>query len=282
MKVGAIIQARHSSNRLPGKVLKSLPYGSGISALAQVVRRVQACDSVDQVIVATSTHDEDDAILPVAKSEGADVFRGSLHDVLDRFYQAATYFELDHIVRITSDCPCLDPEIMNLVIHDHFSSGADLTSSGLERTFPVGQDLGIFSYRNLKEAADHAKEKYEREHVTPYFYKTHADKFRVNVVHAPQKWHMPDLRLTLDMPSDYTFLCTLYDDLYEINNLFSLDDILSLLSEKPWLQQINQGIKQKKVFQNLREEMEEGINYCKEQDLHRLRDFLTEEIQKLD
>ena len=280
MKIGAIIQARTSSTRLPGKVLKALPYGSTHTVLEQVIHRIRA-SPVNEVIVATSTHKDDDAIVEIAEQHHAKVFRGSLTNVLERFYLAAQQYQLDYIVRVTSDCPCLDPAIVKRIIEEHFQQQADFTSSTLKRTFPVGQDMSFFSFQCLSMAYQNAVHDYEKEHVTPYFYQSHPDKFKVHIIEAYEHQRLAGTRLTIDTPEDYHFLCAIFDELYLTNPLFSLDDIIKLLKRKPWLQTINLNEKQKKVHTDLTSEILEGIAFSETQSLFRLKKLLEDHLNKL-
>ena len=140
MKIGAIVQARTSSTRLPEKVLLELPYGSGITVLQQVIRRLKASEKINQIIIATTTDDADDKIISIAKKENVQFFRGSKENVLERYYLAAKENDLDVIVRITSDCPCIDTPIVDSIINEHVNSKSDYTSNTLIRTYPDGLD----------------------------------------------------------------------------------------------------------------------------------------------
>ena len=146
MKIGAILQARTSSTRLPGKVLKELPLGSGITALGQMIRRLKKSQKIDEIIVATTEEKSDDAIVQVAEKENVKYFRGSLTDVLGRYYLAAKENRLDIVVRITGDCPCIDPQIVDLVIERHLGEKGDMTSNVVKRSYPDGLDVEVLSF----------------------------------------------------------------------------------------------------------------------------------------
>lgn len=272
MKIGAIIQARTSSTRFPRKVLQSLPYGGDTCVLQQDIRRVKQSKLIDEVIVATTTHSEDDEIVGVAIKENTPYFRGSLTNVLERYYQAAMNYNLDIIVRITSDCPCVDWNIIDEVIQSHLDVNADYTSNTLSESFPRGIDCEVFNFNVLEEIYLNATEKYEKEHVTPYIYKSNPNKFKINEVVSSQD--NSDIRITLDTPQDYALLCVVYDNLYYENNFFSLGDVLLLFKEKPWIKFINEDIIQKKVFNSLSEELEEAISLCERQDLDKAKEFI--------
>ena len=276
MKIGAIIQARNSSTRFPKKVLKPLPFDSDVCVLQQVIRRVSKSKFIDEIIVATSTDLEDEEIVDIAKKEDVKYYQGSLNNVLERYYKAATENDLDIIIRITSDCPCVDAEIIDKVIFSHLDSDADYTSNSLKETFPRGIDCEVINYDVLKRTYNEASHHYEKEHVTPFIYKSHPEEFKINSYFENED--NSKIRITLDTPQDYSLLCSIYDYLYEKNNFFSLNDILSLLEEKPWLKIVNEDIIQKKVCSNLSEEIQEAINLCKKQDLKKAKDFIEGHI----
>jgi len=263
-----------SSRRLPGKVLKELPFGSGISVLEHVVRRLKKCSSVDNVVIATSTNKDDDLIITAARNMGMESYRGSLDNVLDRFYQTASLFSFDQIIRITSDCPCIDPVIVDKLVEYHLKNQADFTSTAIERTFPVGMDAGIIRYEALKEACENAQHDYEKEHVTAYFYKSFPERYKVQVLKAEEKYNYPDIRITLDTPEDYILLCVVYDCLYSKNPEFGLQEIIDLFQEKPWIKTINHNVQQKQMHTDLNGELNEVIEYCKKQDLQRILNLL--------
>jgi len=253
-KVVAVIQARMSSSRLPGKVLLGLPFGSKTTVLGQVLHRVRASKLVDEVVVATTDGREDLPVVRAAQNVGATVFRGDRDNVLSRYYGAAVKSEADIVVRITSDCPCIDPRIVDKVIDTHLSGSDDYTSNTLVRSYPRGMDTEAFSFGALERSFKEASLPYEKEHVTPYIY-THKSKFRVTQVESPSSMFFPSWRLTLDTKEDYAFLCSVYDELYCRNLDFSLQDIVSLIKKKPWLLYVNEKIEQKKIRYSLATEM---------------------------
>ena len=272
MKIGAIIQARTSSSRLPRKVLKSLPFDSDVSVLQQVIRRVSKSKLIDEVIVATSNHEEDKEIVDVAKKENIKYYCGSLHNVLERYYHAANQNNLDVIVRITSDCPCMDSAVVDNIIQNHLDLGVDYTSNSLNESFPKGIDVEVINFDVLKRVYSEASHGYEKEHVTPFIYKSHPNEFKINNYVGDED--NSNIRITLDTPQDYALLCCVYDNLYEKNNFFTLDDILELFDEKPWIKSINEDIIQKKVLSTLSEELEEAIHLCDVQDLNKAKEFI--------
>lgn len=278
MKIGAIIQARTSSTRLPGKVLKTLPYGGDVSVLQHVIRRVSRASLIDDVIVATTANSDDDEIVEVAIEESVNCYRGSLENVLERYYGAASENGLDIVVRITSDNPCIDFKIIDDVIESHLELHADYTSNALNGTIPEGLAVEVVNFDILKQAYENANEKYEKEHVTPYIYKTHPENFKINrYVGTNLNFH--DIRLTLDTPQDYALLSLIYEELYDKKEYFDLNDILELFIEKPYLKDINSEIVQKKVCNNLEEELNEVINICEMQDLEKAKVYIEHLIK---
>lgn len=277
--IGAIIQARTSSTRLPGKVLKELPYASGITCLEQVIRRLKKSKRLNEIIIATTKEKKDNEIVDIAKKEDVKYFKGSKKNVLSRYYFAAKENNIGIIIRVTSDCPCIDADITDLTIDDHINKMADYTSNSLIRTYPHGLDVEVFNFNALEEAYKNAKKDYEREHVTPYINRN-PQKFKINIVKAPKELYAPDIRITLDTEEDYALLCAVYDYLYSKNKYFNAYDIVNLFNEKSWLKLMNKKIIQKKIFNTLEEELEEAKKILNLQDLKRARDFIGEYLSK--
>ena len=231
-----ILQARVSSSRLPGKVLKPI---LGRPMLQLQLERLARCRSIDRLVVATSTEDSDDPIVSLCKDIGVDTFRGSLTDVLDRFYQAAQQYRPDIIVRLTGDCPLADPHLIDDGIDYFLSHGLDYVSNCAPRTFPIGLDFEIFSMRVLEIAWTEAALPSEREHVTPYI-QNHPEKFSIgNVTRESDLSHH---RWTVDEPADFEFVGQIYQALYPQNPDFTTADILSFLERRPELVRINAHI----------------------------------------
>ncbi|HEY9619561.1 MAG TPA: glycosyltransferase family protein [Crinalium sp.] len=246
MKTAAIIQARMGSTRLPGKVLKRL---CDKTVLAHVISRVQNCPLVDEVIVATTTSEEDNAIVLEAEKYKAKWFRGSEHDVLERYYLAAKEYGIEVIIRITSDCPLFDPAILFDLLsyfQDETTQGLriDYLSNTLNRTYPIGLDAEVFTFEALEEAFLRASQPYEREHVTPYIYQ-HPLIFSLH--NQSNDEDLSSYRWTLDTKEDFQFIQVIYEALYRHNCLFTTDEILDFLTENPELIKINSHIKQKQL-----------------------------------
>ncbi len=279
MKTGAIVQARTSSTRLPGKVLKDLPCGSGINVLQHVIRRLKKSRKLDDIIIATTENKADKKIVELSDSEKVKWFKGCEEDVLSRYYFAAQENSLDIVVRVTSDCPCIDPEIVDNLINEHLKACADYTSNALTRTYPHGLDCEVVSFSALGKAFRKAKDPFEREHVTEFIIQNKSHDFKIHGTEAPEKLQAPDIRITLDTKQDYALLCAVFEYLYTENNFFNAEDIVKLFCNKPWLRFINKDTINKKKFDTLKEELEEAVKILDLQELERARDILTKYLQ---
>ena len=234
MKVISVIQARMGSTRLPGKVLMPL---AGKPALEHVVTRIKACKAISVVIVATSTDQADDAIQAWCEKQDVSCYRGSLNDVLDRYYQAARNVQADVVVRITADCPAIDPTIVDEVIAGYLGGGYDYY--GLSGEFPDGLDCTVFKFSALERAWCDARLTSEREHVGPYI-ENHPELFKNGGL--KKFTGLSHHRWTLDEPRDYEFLQVVFSRLYREGSPFLASDVLSLLDKEPELLKINNDI----------------------------------------
>ncbi len=210
MKIGAIIQARMGSTRLPGKIQKVL---SGRPLLWHVIERVKRCVRVDEIVLATTVNEKDDVLESFANDNDIKFFRGSEEDVLGRYLGAAREYDIDLIVRITSDCPLIDQGTVDRLIEEHIESGADYSSNTMKRTYPRGLDAEIFSTALLEDVDKVATEKHQREHVTPYFYQNPL-KFKLNDIVARGKLYHPDFRLCVDTIEDFQLMEIIYARLF--------------------------------------------------------------------
>ncbi|SNZ03781.1 spore coat polysaccharide biosynthesis protein SpsF [Persephonella hydrogeniphila] len=273
MKIGAIIQARTSSIRLPQKVLRKLPYDSDITVLQQVIRRTKKSKSLDEVIVATTVDKEDEIITEIAEKEEVKWFRGSRDDVLSRYYRAAKENGLDIIIRITSDCPCIDWDIIDNTVSYHLKSKVDYTSNSITKPFPLGLGVEVINFEALEKSFKNAEDAYYKEHVTTYI-RDNPNIFRIGDYKAPEIYFHPEIRLTLDTIHDYALLCYIFDSLYYKNEFFSSLDALNLLIKKEWPLFINKHEVQKKRFSNLQEEIKEAIKLLEVYGFSKLKDFV--------
>jgi len=273
---GAIVQARAGSTRLPGKVLKDLPFGCGITVLEQVIRRLQKSRELQTIVIATTTNPEDDPIVEIAEKRGVAWFRGSSEDVLARYYGAAVEFGIDPVVRVTSDCPCIDPQVVDRCVARFYERKVDYVSNTLVRSFPHGLDTEVFSFRALQTAYEQATAEPEREHVTPYLIEN-GERFSRDCVEALPEERGPDIRVTLDTMEDYALLCVVFDFLYASDPLFKARDLVALFRKKPYLFEINRRVVQKRICHSLEEEYEEAIKLLRLQDLTRVVAWLREQ-----
>ena len=236
MSIGAVIQARLGSTRLPKKVFLML---QGKTVLEHIVNRVKSARNVDDVIVATTERIEDSEIVQFCRDRMIKVFAGSEKDVLDRFYRAALTHSFSHIIRITADCPLLDAELVDAIIHNHIKENADYTSNVLEETFPDGEDIEIMTFEALTKAWQMATLASEREHVTP-FIRNNPALFKLRNITSRE--NLSSKRWTLDEPRDYEFIQAVYNGIYQRDNLFGMQSVLDFLKENPGIEAINQGI----------------------------------------
>jgi spore coat polysaccharide biosynthesis protein SpsF len=238
MKIIAIIQARMGSTRLPGKTMKDL---GGDTVLARVVRRVERSEEIEQVIVATSVAGSDDVIARGCEVLEVACFRGSEDDVLDRYYRAAESVGPDVVVRITSDCPAIDPEIVDKTIRAFREARADYASNALERTYPRGLDNEVMTMATLERTWREATHSYQRAHVTPYVYEN-PSLFRIVSVKGDTDYSQH--RWTLDTPEDLDFLRALYGRMGNRGD-FSWREALEVVEHEPALAKMNRHIEQK-------------------------------------
>ncbi|MBM4171020.1 MAG: acylneuraminate cytidylyltransferase [Ignavibacteria bacterium] len=238
MKIITVIQARLSSSRLPGKVL--LPILEK-PLLSRMIERVEKSKYIGKVVVATSTNQEDDKIEELCKSENITCFRGHLTDLLDRHYQAALKYDADAVVKIPSDCPLIDPEIIDLVIKYYMEKlkDYDYVSNLHPPTYPDGNDVEIMSIAALRKAWQESTKYYEREHTTPYFWEN-PQKFRIgNVLWSKGVDYSTTHRWTIDYEEDYQFIKRVFEELYPNNQMFGINDILNLVLKNSEVYDIN-------------------------------------------
>lgn len=228
------------STRLQGKVLKDL---AGETMLARVVGRLRRAQLINEVLVATTDTAADDAVLAECRKLSVPVSRGDEKDVLDRYFRAAQLSRAEIVVRITSDCPLIDPEVTNKTIAAFQQARPDYASNVMQRTYPRGLDTEVMSVAALERAWRQAHKPYEREHVTPYIYE-HPAEFKLISVTGEQDYSSH--RWTVDAPEDLEFVRAVYAK-FAPDGAFTWGDVLTLLQREPQLQELNRRVEQKPV-----------------------------------
>ena len=239
-KIVAIIQARMAASRLPGKVLKLLGH---LPVLGWVVARTRRAALIDEVVVATTIDPSDDPVAAYCQEEGIAFTRGSMPDVLDRYYQAAKAHQADVVVRLTADCPFIDPAMLDdnlrtfLGADPRLDFAANRMPPPFTRTIPIGLDAEYCWFEGLETIWKEAREKHQREHVMPYFYE-HPERFNVlHIIHEPD---YGDLRWTVDTPQDLELLRKIITH-FPGRDDFSWQDVLAVVQAHPELTEINAG-----------------------------------------
>lgn len=237
MKTVAIIQARMGSSRLPGKVLMTV---GGRELLSYMLERVKAAKSVTTALIATTKDPKDDPIVAFCERNKIPYFRGDENDVLDRYYQAALTVNPGTVVRLTSDCPLIDPKIIDQVVETHHALGNDYTANTAPPvgTYPDGMDVEVFSFKALERAWKEAKLPSEREHVTFYLWKT--GLFKTSRVDLKES--LSNFRLTVDYPEDLAVVTAVLDALHKKNPLFTMQEVVAFLNANPKIKERNAAI----------------------------------------
>lgn len=254
MRTVIIIQARMTSTRLPGKVLLPL---AGKPLLERLIERLHRVKLADAIVVATTTNTTDDPIAKLCVELGEYCYRGSEQDVLSRYAGAASLHMADVVVRITSDCPLIDPELIDRLISAYKAGGSDYVSNMLPPTWPYGMAVEVFSADVLKQAQAEAIQADEREHVTPFIYR-HPERYLLrNILNSENLSHH---RWTVDTLEDYELVRRIFEALYPAKKNFGLVDLLAIMAENPKWASINKHIQQKQLksdIQNLNEKTHE-------------------------
>lgn len=230
--IGCIIQARMGSTRLPGKVLKNLD--SDKTVLDYVIQQLRNSKLIDKLVIATTDLEEDEVITKHARVIGIEYFRGSSLNVLDRFYNCAKKFSFSTIVRITADCPLIDPQIVDLVIEKFKEQSYDYGTNCFPRTFPYGTEVEVFSFNALERMWKNATMPYEKEHVTPYI-KEHNEEFRI--FNIKNKKDISNYRYVIDVINDLQLVRKIVSNIKKKPIL--MNDIVDLLSNNSKLMDVN-------------------------------------------
>ena len=245
-----ILQARMGASRLPNKVLLKI---KGKTLLELYVNRVKQSRLLDEIVIATTTKSEDDAIEEIASKLGIECFRGSEHDLLDRYYQCAKKYRGDVVVRVTPDDPFVDHRVIDQAIQLFEDNEVDFVTNHFEPTYPEGLDVEVYSIHALEKSWKEAKLLSEREHVFPYI-QNNQGKFKI--INFKQEKNYSYLRWTIDYDCDYEMTKIIYDCLYDKTPIFLQEDILKLLEKQPEISEMNAHIKRK-----------EGVNHTKANDM---------------
>ncbi len=251
-KIVASIEARMTSSRLPGKVLMEI---NGKPVLEILIDRLKRSKYINEIVIATSSNDADDRIEELGKELNVAVFRGSEDDVLGRVVGAVETLKGDIIVEITGDCPLMDPEVMDSVIEEYIKNYPEydyVTNIGYVenevREIPIGMDIRVFTFKDLKYISEITDDPEDREHVSLYFFRTGKNKYKLFNIKTPDKWKRNySVRLALDTKEDFQFIEKIYTELNKINKEFGLEDILNFLDENKELLKINSEVIQKTV-----------------------------------
>lgn len=236
METIAILQARCNSSRLPNKVLKPI---NNKPMIQWQVERLKQSKNIDKLIIATSEEDSDLPLVHLCNKLGISVFRGSLNNVLERFYQVAVDIEPKLIVRLTGDCPLIDPRIVDEVIDYMKQGNFDYVSNSMEPSYPDGLDVEVVSFDTLKYVYTNAKRQSEKEHVTLYI-ANNRKKFKIGVY--KNTINLSHHRWTVDEPIDFQLVTAIFKGLNHLNGNFHMEDILNFLEENPKLANLNNNI----------------------------------------
>lgn len=242
-RVVAIIQARMGSERLPGKVLRDL---MGKPMLAHMLERVKRAQSIDAIVVATSRLEQDDAVAELAQDCGVVVFRGEEEDVLSRYVLAAEEVAAEVVVRLTGDCPLIDPGTIDKIVDDFLKGGADYVATYVENSYPRGLDVEVFSHSTLLQVNELAPmgKNPAREHVT-WLIGRRPDLFRLRLIEAEEELHRPRYRLCVDTMDDFRLIEAIYRQFYRPGEIVDIKEVLVFLDTHPEVAALNAHVKQK-------------------------------------
>ena len=234
--IAGILQARSGSTRLPGKIFLEI---LNKPLIELQIERLKRSNNIDKLVIATTTNSKDDLVEMLADRLGVECYRGSEHDVLDRYYQAAIQVGADYVVRLTGDDTLTDPLLIDDMIDKLLSGNFDVVTNTVETTYPEGLDASVLTFASLKNAWKNASLASQREHVTTYIFD---NRNEFNVFDYKQDSDYSELRWTVDYEQDFQFMKKVYEELYPKNKAFTTQDVLILLQENPELIEINSGI----------------------------------------
>jgi len=241
MNIVASIEARMTSTRLPGKVLMTI---LDKPILEYIIERLQCSKYITDIVVATTTNEQDNAIQSLCNQLHIKCYRGNEDDVLGRLVDAHQYMNTNIIVEITGDSPVIDPAIVDRTISEYLNNTVDYVSNTIQKTFPIGMRSQVFSFDLLKQISTLTQDKEDREHVTSYIYRN-PSVYKILNVSANNDEFWPDLRLTLDYPEDFEVIKFIIEQIYPEKNTFGLNDIIQLMKKYPEIVQLNSQCIQK-------------------------------------
>lgn len=243
LKIGIIVQARMGATRLPGKPLFKV---KGKTLLEYQIERLKRVRQPNTLIVATTQNEKDQSIVAICKQEKISYYTGSEDDVLDRYLKTARHYDIDVVVRLTADCPLIDPDLIDKLLDEFLSHYPeyDYFSNTIERTFPRGMDIEIFKRRSLEEAHSESFLSSDREHVTPFIYR-HPERYKLGSYrysedHSSYRW-------TVDTQEDFTLIEKMLESILPKKPHFNLRDLLDLAQEHPDWKLLNRHVEQKKI-----------------------------------
>jgi spore coat polysaccharide biosynthesis protein SpsF len=239
-KIVCLVQARMNSTRLPGKILTEI---NGIPMINLQINILKTLSLLDEIVVITTKNSSDDVLVRNLEKNKIKYFRGSENNVLERYFQSATKFNADIIIRITSDNPLIDISILEKIVNTISKNDFDYVSNNLKRTFPIGYDIEAFSYKTLKKIFETTKDIDEKEHVTLYVHKNF-EKFKVKNIEADLEETHPEWRVTVDEKEDLELIREIFDTFKE-KDIINYKDLIELFEKKPHLLKINQHVSQK-------------------------------------
>lgn len=236
-KVVTVVQARSGSTRFPQKVMQDL---YGLPVLIRQLERISRAKQVGTIVVATTTDPQDDALAALAQRHGYAVYRGHPTNLLERHFQAALLFDADLVVKIPSDCPLIDPEVIDLVIGTALLGNFDYCSNLHPASYPDGNDVEVMSFAALSIAREEAIKDFEKEHTTPFLWER-PERFRLHNVVWPRALNLSMThRLTLDYPEDLDLIRAVFEGLYPLHPRFAMADVIDYLTEFPHIFALNQ------------------------------------------